>query len=120
MIIEDKETESAVAVANVSTSSSITSIGVSSGGVGYANTLSPIVTISASAITRKDPIFNWEGTISGITGITTYTIFNHIDKGTAQRRFVAVGNSSLFASSLDLETWSASEIVTRKRTTSTP
>ena len=113
LIIEDKETESAVAVANVSTSSSITSIGVSSGGVGYANTLSPIVTISASAITRKDPIFNWEGgTISGITGITTYTIFNHIDKGTAQRRFVAVGNSSLFASSLDLETWSASEIVT--------
>ena len=113
LIIEDKETESAVAVANVSTSSSVTSIGVSSGGVGYANTLSPIVTISSSAITRKDPIFNWKGgTISGISGITTYTIFNHIDKGTSQRRFVAVGNSSLFASSLDLETWSASEIVT--------
>lgn len=100
IITEDKEVSSAVATAVVSGASTVGSIVITNPGVGYANTLSPKVRISSSAIQKKDPIYNWQ--YVNLSGITTLSVFNELSYG---NQFVAVGNSSLYAYSFDGETW---------------
>lgn len=84
LILENKTVEQCVVESVVSSSSTVTSINILDGGIGYANTLSPKVVISEASITQKDPIFNWNGGV-GLT--TTYDLksvkFND--------RFVSVG-----------------------------
>ena len=98
LILENKTVEQCLAESVVATSSSVSSINIVDGGIGYANTLSPKVVISESYITQKDPIFNWTGVV-GLS--TTYDLrsvkFND--------RFVSVGGSSLYATSYDGITW---------------
>jgi len=97
-IFEDKSITSALGQAVVSSSSTISSVVVTNGGVGYANTQSPKVVISKSAIKLKDPIFNWKFA----TGVTTSYDFKSIQY---KDKFVAIGSSSVFATSSDGISW---------------
>jgi hypothetical protein len=103
VILENRLIESCLVEPVVSTSSTISSFNILDGGVGYSNTQSPKVIISETAITTKDPIFNWSGT----TGLsTTYDLKSIKYKG----KFVSVGNNSLFSTSLDGITWQVSTV----------
>lgn len=98
LILENKSIEPCLVESVVSTSSTISSINIVNGGVGYANTQSPKVVISETAIVTKDPIFNWVG---GVGLSTTYDL-----KSIKYRnRFVAVGSSSIFITSSDGINW---------------
>ena len=100
-IIDDRDVEEALVNTTVSGASTVSSVNITYGGIGYANTLSPRVTISSSSILRKDPIYNWSGVV--VSGIDTTTDqFNALTVGTP---YVAVGNSSLFAYSNDTYNW---------------
>ena len=98
LIFENKTIEPCLTQSVVSSSSTISSISVIDGGVGYANTLSPKVVISETAIARKDPIFNWNGG----TGLTTSYNLKSIKY---KNKFVAVGSSSIFITSSDGINW---------------
>ena len=103
LILENKTIESSLVEAVVSTSSTISSISVVQGGVGYANTQSPKVIISETAIVKKDPIFNW----NGVTGLsTTYDLKSIKYKD----RFVAIGSSSLLVTSFNGIDWQVSSV----------
>ena len=98
LVLENKTVEQCVVESVVSSSSTVTSINILDGGIGYANTLSPKVVISETSITQKDPIFNWNGGV-GLT--TTYDLksvkFND--------RFVSVGVNAIYATSYDGINW---------------
>ena len=98
LILENKSIEPCLVEPVVSTSSTISSISIIDGGVGYANTQSPKVVISETAIITKDPIFNWTG---GVGLSTTYDLksIKYKDK------FVAIGSSSVFLTSSDGINW---------------
>jgi len=98
-IVEDRDTTVAIATAVVSSASTVSSIVISEGGVGYAYTNNPVITISSSSIESKDPINDWKGTV-GI-GSTTIT-FLDIEKGNVS---ISVGNSSRYAFSGGSEVW---------------
>jgi hypothetical protein len=98
LIVENKTPLVALATCVVSSSSSISSIIINDGGSGYAHTSNPIVTISKSALTRKDPINNWNSTI----GVTSTFDLNSLTYGNV---FVSVGNSSVLTYSSDGENW---------------
>jgi hypothetical protein len=98
LILENKIIEPCLAEAVVSTSSTISSINIIQGGVGFANTQSPKVVISKTAIVRKDPIFNW----TGGTGLTTSYDLKSIKY---KNKFVAVGSSSILVTSSDGVNW---------------
>ncbi|NBP03694.1 MAG: hypothetical protein EBU90_27075, partial [Proteobacteria bacterium] len=104
IIVLDNETlESAIGVANVSISSTISSISITNSGSGYKVT-SPIVAISSSFIKRKDPIFNWTS-VSGIN--TNYEIRSVVYGNSA---FVGVGTSSLLVKSKTGSSWITSSV----------
>ena len=63
LILENRSIQECLAQTIVSSSSTISSINIIDGGVGYANTQSPKVIISESLINKKDPIFNWTGSV---------------------------------------------------------
>lgn len=98
IIIDNKQLTSAISTSIVSTSSSISSIIINSGGTGYASTQNPAVTISKSFLTRKDPIKDWQYTI----GISTSYQLKSVAKGNI---FVSVGNSSVLAFSETGSEW---------------
>jgi hypothetical protein len=105
IVLENKNTEAARATSIVSSSSTVSSINIDYPGVGYAISLSPVVNISLSAIKLKDPIYEWKG--SNISGITTLSRFNSIASG---QQIIAVGNSSLYASTLNGEEWQVGNV----------
>ncbi|MAR18473.1 MAG: hypothetical protein CML44_03780 [Rhodobacteraceae bacterium] len=92
LIMGDREIRTAIGTAQVATSSSIFSISIADGGVGYALT-SPNVTISGSLITRKDPISDWsfDDIITGFgPGLYDWKELAHGDQ------VIAVGSSSRY------------------------
>ena len=102
-ICETREISPAIGTCVVSSSSTISSIQISSGGVGYAYTSNPVITVSQSAITKKDPIKNWRT----VSGLSTTHILNSVDHGNV---FVSVGNSGAFAYSYDGADWQSDYI----------
>ena len=90
LIVESTEKNPAIATCIVSSASTVSSIVIGDGGVGYAYTQNPVVVISKSSITKKDPIKDWKYS-SGIS--STYNL-NSISKGNI---FVSVGDNSIFA-----------------------
>lgn len=99
-IIEDKDIKPGFATAIVSLASTITSISIVDSGSGYENLSSPFVAISSSFIIKKDPIYNWT---PSVTGISTEFNINSIAFGSP---IVAVGSSELVATSIDGREWS--------------
>ena len=87
MIIEDKETRP-IATAVVSSASTISEIIISDGGVGYAYTDNPVVTISKSAIIKQDLINDWS-TTAGVG--TTQTTWKSIDSNSINDGGVTIG-----------------------------
>ena len=98
LILEQRDIEPCIVQSVVSTSSSISSINIIDGGVGYANTQSPKVVISESAILQKDPIFSWSSTVGLSTSYNLRSV-KYNDK------LVAVGDSSVYAESIDGINW---------------
>jgi len=90
LIIENKDTEAGIATAVVSIANTISSIVISTGGIGYASTISPKVLISTISVESKDPILNWLPTsgLSTNTSLLSFTIGNPI---------VSVGQSGIVA-----------------------
>jgi hypothetical protein len=105
-VVENRTTEAAEATATVSVSSTVSSITVTSPGVGYAYTMSPYVNISLSAISIKDPIYEWNY-VSGISGLSTNSQLNSLSFG---ERIISVGNSSLYVVSVDGSEWEIGNI----------
>lgn len=105
VIFDSKNIEPAQATSTVSSASTVSLINITYSGVGYAVSSSPIVNISLSAINLKDPIYQWKGT--NISGITTFSKFNSIIYG---KRMVAIGDSSLYADSVDGITWQVGNV----------
>ena len=99
-ICETREISPAIATCIVSSSSSITSIQLSSGGIGYAYTSNPTISVSKSAIIKKDPVKDWKT----VVGLTTSHILNSVDRGNV---FVAVGNSGAYSYSSDGNSWTS-------------
>jgi len=103
LIVENRTVRESLGQAVVSSASTISSIIINDGGVGYANTQSPKVIISESLITKKDPIFNW----TGVNGITTSYDLKSIKYN---NKFVAVGNNSVYSTSFDGIDWQVSTV----------
>lgn len=103
LILENRSVQECLGQTIVSSSSTISSINIIDGGVGYANTQSPKVIISESLINKKDPIFNWTGSV-GLS--TTYSLksIKYTNK------FIAVGNNSVYSTSFDGINWQVSTI----------
>ena len=99
VIVDERTTQVAIATAVVSSASTISSIVLSDGGVGYAFTNNPVINISSSAIESKDPINDWV-TTSGLT--TDIYTFNDVEKGNVS---IAVGSSSRYAFSAGSDVW---------------
>ena len=102
-IAETRTTSPAIATCIVSSASTISGISISDGGIGYAYTSNPVVSVSQVAIGRKDPISNWK-TVSGLD--TSFTL-NSVSNGNV---FVSVGNSCAFAFSSDASEWTSGSI----------
>jgi len=103
LVLENRTIEECLVESVVSSSSTISSINVLSGGVGYANTQSPKVVISESFISKKDPIFNWDG----VTGLSTTYDLKSIKYN---NKFVSVGNNSIYSVSNDGIDWQVSTV----------
>ena len=103
LILENRSTQESLGECVVSSASTISSITISSGGVGYANTQSPKVIISESLIAKKDPIFNWTG---GVGLSTSYSLksIKYTNK------FISVGNNSIYSTSFDGINWQVSTV----------
>jgi hypothetical protein len=84
------------AVANVSGTSTISSVSVSNIGNGYYYT--PKVSISKPQSGVKDPLYNWSTT----SGISTVSDFNSLVQGDV---IIGVGNNNLVAISTNLTDW---------------
>jgi len=103
LIIEDRIIEQAIAEAQVSASSSVSNINVTFGGIEYTNITSPTVFVSSSIISKKDALFNWEGSV----GTSPSYELNSISYGNV---FVGVGNTQSLVISPDGKTWQSSII----------
>lgn len=103
VIVSNKDFSLATASASVSAASTISNISIANGGSGYEGLNNPIISISSAAITKKDPIYNWNTT----TGVTTSFDFRSILYG---NKFVAIGGSSLLATSSDGRSWNLSNV----------
>lgn len=99
LIIENRDTNTAVATASVSIANTISSIAIATGGIGYAYTSSPKVAISSISIQTKDPILNW----SGSSGISTNSALLSIVYGNP---IVAIGQSGVVAITTDAKHYS--------------
>ncbi len=102
-ILEDRQIEPATGQSQVSSASSISSINVIFSGIGYLNDFSPELLVSSSAITQKDPIFNWKSSV----GISPSYQLNSIVYGNI---FVGVGNTQALITSPNGQTWQNSTI----------
>lgn len=99
IIVEDRDIVPARASAIVSTASTISVIQVTFPGTGYRDVINPKVSISESYTFKKDPIFNWQGSI----GIGS----NHINKIIYSNNFVAIGDTGSIGFSEDGINWYA-------------
>lgn len=99
LIIENKDISPGIATAVVSAASTIVNISLVSGGSGYHQLTNPTVAISSAFISKKDPIYNWT---SAYVGFSTAFNINSIVFGSP---IVAVGTSSLTATSVDGKEW---------------
>ena len=104
-IFEDSSIEPGIVTSLVSTSSSISSLTIGSGGTGYSNLTSPTVAISSALIERQDPISAWE--FDAITGITSSIEFRAITK---EDPYVAVGASSFYMNTKSGTFWERGRI----------
>jgi len=104
-IFEDYDIESGIVTSLVSTSSSISSLTITSGGSGYSYLTDPIISISNSAIKKKDIIKNWK--FDGITGVTDDVQWNAF---TTEEPFLAVGSSSRYINTKSGEFWERGSI----------
>jgi len=100
LIIENRDVLPAIATAIVSSASTISSIELSTGGIGYAYTSSPIVAISSISIQSKDPIFNWNSSI----GLSTDASLLSIVYGNP---IVSVGQSGVVAITTDAKNYNS-------------
>jgi photosystem II stability/assembly factor-like uncharacterized protein len=98
LIIENRDTNPAIATAIVSIANTISSIAISTGGIGYAYTSSPRVAISSVSIQLKDPILNW----SASSGISTNTSLLSVTYGSP---IVSVGQSGVVAITTDAKNY---------------
>lgn len=103
VISEVTEISAAICTSIVSSSSTISSINIVDGGVGYAYTQNPVISISQSLISKKDPIKDWKYS----TGISTGYELKSLTYGNT---LLAVGTSSIYVTSIDSETWSTGSI----------
>ena len=103
IVLENRQIEPTTGQSQVSSASSISSINIISSGIGYVNNFSPELLVSSSAITQKDPIFNWKGSV----GISPSYQLNSIVYGNI---FVGVGNTQAVILSPDGQTWQNSTI----------
>ena len=103
ILLEDRQIEPAIGQCQVSSASSIFNINIISPGIGYVNDLSPELLVSSSAITQKDPIFNWKTS----AGISPSYRLNSVVFGNV---FVGVGSTQAVISSPDGKTWQNSTI----------
>jgi hypothetical protein len=103
LVLENRSIQESLGQCVVSTSSTISSITINDGGVGYANTQSPKVIVSESLIIRKDPIFNWSGSI----GLSTSYDLKSIKY---KNKFISVGNNSVYSTSFDGINWQVSTV----------
>jgi hypothetical protein len=103
VVVENRDIEPATGLAIVSAASSISSITLVTPGSGYLNDTSPQLFVSSSAITQKDPIFNWKG----VTGISPSYKLNSVTFGNV---FVGVGSTQAVITSPDGKTWQNSTI----------
>ena len=99
-IFEDEEITPGIVTSIVSTASSISDIVIVDGGSGYKNIVNPTVNISASGITRQDPIKDWR--FDGISGVTNVVDFKAL---TDQEPIVAVGGSSQYINTKSGSFW---------------
>lgn len=99
VIIDPKDINPAIATANVSSASTISSISLVSGGTGYGELSSPFVAISSSFIIKKDPIYNWKP--SSVDFSPNFDL-KSIVFGSPM---VAVGTSEIVSTSIDGKSW---------------
>tara|TARA_B100000287_G_scaffold416259_1_gene450722 strand:- start:20439 stop:31691 length:11253 start_codon:yes stop_codon:yes gene_type:complete len=104
-IFENRVIEPGIVTSYVSTSSSISSLGITSGGRGYLNITSPTVSISAAKITKKDPLSDWKFNV--ITGIDANVDLRAISK---IKPVVAVGSSSQYVNTQSGQFWERGSI----------
>lgn len=95
VIVENIDISPGFCTAIVSASSTISGLSLVNNGTGYFNLTSPTLSISFSAITRKDPIYDWKN--STIDQSLTYNLNSII----YSKPMVAVGNSSTVLTSID-------------------
>ena len=98
LIIENRDTNPAIATAIVSVANTISSIAISTGGIGYAYTSSPRVAISSVSVQLKDPILNW----SASSGISTNTSLLSVTYGSP---IVSIGQSGVVAITTDAKNY---------------
>ena len=103
LILENRVIGECLSTPIVSTSSTISAINLVDGGVGYANSQSPKVIISESFISKKDPIFNW----NGVVGLSTSYDLKSIKY---KNKFISVGNNSIYSTSYDGINWQVSTV----------
>jgi photosystem II stability/assembly factor-like uncharacterized protein len=94
LIIENRDTNVAIGTAIVSIANTISTIAISTGGIGYAYTSSPKVAISSISIQTKDPILNWTAS----SGISTNSSLLAVVYGNP---IVSVGQSGVVAITTD-------------------
>ena len=100
LILEDRPMEQALAETQVSSSSSISNINITYGGLGYKNT-SPNIIVSSSSIVKKDSLFDWNGSL----GISSSYQLNSVSYGNL---FLGVGNAQSLVISPDGKIWQSS------------
>ena len=100
-IVDTGEIRSAISSVTVSAASTVSSISVTDGGIGFYRNSSPVVAISSAVISMKDPIFGWIG-ISTTSGISTTNTYNDIVIG---KPIVAVGSSGALGISTNGFEW---------------
>lgn len=98
IILDNQTLETATGESNVSFASSVSNIIITNSGSGY-KVSSPVIAISSSFITKKDPIYNF----TSVSGINTNYEIRSITYGNSA--FVGVGTSSLLIKSLDGKSW---------------
>lgn len=100
-VVDTGEIRAAISSATVSAASTISSISVIDGGIGFYRNSNPVVAISSATISMKDPIFGWVG-ISTTSGISTTNTYNDIVIG---KPIVAVGSSGALGISTNGFEW---------------
>lgn len=99
LLLENKEISIPKFSSVVSSSSTISNIGILDGGYGFNSTNPPDISISSSYIKKQDPILNWKSS----SGIGTNLI--NLNSITYKDYFISIGSSGRYASSLDGIFW---------------